>query len=131
MCLKEKDVHESICQRGVEVDSQRWRGRRQGFAHIHCGLEEREQFIISARLECINCLGCRKFTFYTTLAVLFLMKVTAVKLMCGITVRTKRRYGREEGETSRGEGGGAVELRCGLDLNSRRTAGAASTLQGL
>lgn len=27
---------------------------------------EKEQFIISAQHECINCLGCWKFTFYTT-----------------------------------------------------------------
>ena len=65
----------------------------------------KEPFIISARLERINCLGCWKFTFYTiTLEVLFLRKVTAVKLMCGITVRTKkgagryRRQGEEEEE---------------------------------
>lgn len=51
-----KDVHESICQRGVEAHRQRWRGRRQGVAHIVCGLGEREQFIISGRLKRINCL---------------------------------------------------------------------------
>lgn len=55
-------------------------GKKVGGAHFLCGLGKREQFIISALLECINCLGCRKFTFYT-LAVLFLMRVKAVKLM--------------------------------------------------
>lgn len=53
-----------------------------GLAHIFWGLGVREQFIISAQFECINCLDCWKFTFYTTtLTVLFLMRATAVKLM--------------------------------------------------
>ena len=78
--FERKDVHASVCQRGVEADRQRLRGRRQGSAHILCGLGEREQFIILARPECINCLGCWKFTFYTAaLAVLFPMKVSEVK----------------------------------------------------
>lgn len=50
---------------------------------------KREQFIILAWLECINCLSCIKFTFYTTtLAALFLTRVKAVELMHGISVRT-------------------------------------------
>lgn len=50
--------------------------------HTFSVVWEKEQFIISARLECINCLGCWKFTLYTTtLAALFLMRVAAVELM--------------------------------------------------
>lgn len=55
--FERRDVHESISQRGVEADRQRWRGWRQGAAHILCGLGERGQFIISAQFQHINCLG--------------------------------------------------------------------------
>lgn len=65
-----------------QTDSDGGEGGR-GAAHILCGSGEREQFIISAQFECINCLDWWKFTFYTTtLTVLFLMRATAVKLMC-------------------------------------------------
>lgn len=44
---RKKDVHESICQRGVEADRQRWRGRRQGVAYILHGLGERAIYHLS------------------------------------------------------------------------------------
>lgn len=63
-----------------------------------------------------------KFTFYTAVAGLF---HTAVKLMHQIKCEDKK-GDKEEGGVGGVESGGV-----GFVLNSRRTAGAASTLQGL
>lgn len=63
------------------------------------------------------------------LAALVLMKVTAVELMRWIILEWEQKGSWEEQQTGRWRGGGG--WMCGFDSNSRRTAGAASTLQGL
>lgn len=71
-------------------------------AHVFCGLGGRRQFITSAQLLSVNCLGCWKFTFYTTpSAALVLMKVTAVKLMWGIILEWEQKGSWEEQQTGR------------------------------
>lgn len=111
-----KDVQESICQRRMEADGQTWRGR---WLHtIHTGLEEQSNSSSQCWLGCRN---CWKWTFFLR----NYFGRNCLRWKCIELVWEQKGGGLQEIE---GEGGGVCG---GVDFNSRRTAGAASTLQGL